>query len=75
MMKVSVVKFGEAVRQVEIPEGTSLRELLTQLGEPGPRDGFDVSVGGTNVAEQELDRPLQPEDQVLLTPRVVGGRS
>jgi len=71
-MKVRLVRLGERVRTVDIPDkGATVAEVLCLAGEnPDNLDGFQVRVGGEPV---ELDRPVRPGEGVVLIPEVKGG--
>lgn len=62
---------------VDIPAAT-IRELLTSLGEryPGLRPqlqrGIAVAVDGV-VYRDDWQRPIKPESEVILLPRLQGG--
>ena len=56
--------------ELELPDDTTIRELLTILDIPEKRVQV-ISVN--NQFEHDRDRCLQSEDQVTILPAVVGG--
>lgn len=73
-MKVQLVKFGEAIRQIEVKEGITIAEFLESIGNPH-KNGYTVRVSGEPIGDspEQLGRRLEPEDQVLVIPNVEGG--
>jgi sulfur carrier protein ThiS len=73
-MQAQVIKFGDAIRNVEIEPGkTTIADCLARVGQdPQNLNGFVVRVSGS-TAEPKLDRPVLPGESILLVPRVAGG--
>lgn len=59
---------GAAV--VDVPDGTTLRELIQQLGFPPDLERVVL----VNGEEASADRPLQERDVVTVFPPLAGGR-
>jgi hypothetical protein len=73
-MRVQFLKFGEGIRTIEVPRGARISEVLLRAGEdPSDLAGYRVSVYG-EAGEARLDRPVQPEETILMVPKVEGGR-
>lgn len=73
-MQVRFIKFGESLQTLELPDkGATVADVLRLAGEnPQNLNGFRVAVSG-EAGEVELDRPVRPEETVVLTPMVKGG--
>lgn len=68
---------GGAVRDIEVPAGARLADVLQLAGEKPDqllREGFHARVGGQRgELKQVLDRPVRPDTQVVLVPKIKGG--
>lgn len=79
-MKVRVRLFGTLgrrvpgfapgeLKEIELPQGAAIRQLLLSMGLSTPRDGI-VTVGGRVRKEEE---PLEEGDTVEVLPSLHGG--
>lgn len=71
-MEITLIKFGERKREISLPDGTTIGQLLSILGDPH-RNGYTVRVGAHRIDDRDLERPLEPDDEVLIVPEVRGG--
>ena len=54
---------------LELPEGTTIRQVLEQLGIPEPQVAFAF----VNSKRQKLDEPLSDGDELGIFPPIAGG--
>lgn len=73
-MQVKVVKLGDDIRTVNIPDkGATVADVLRAAGEdPSDLGEFTVRLTGES-GEPELERPVKPWQTLSLVPNVAGG--
>lgn len=72
-MQVRFLRFGEAMRLLEVPEKVTVAEVLALAGEdPSDLAGYRVGIAG-EAGEVRLSRPVKSEETILVVPEVKGG--
>jgi len=73
-MKLRFTKFGEGTRVLELPDTpVTIADVLRISGEdPSNLHGSWVGLVG-ELGEARLDRPVAPDEHVMLIPNVKGG--
>lgn len=66
---------GGGIRQIEVPPGACVADVLAKAQETPERlAGCYVRLGGQRLEIKEaLDRPVRPDVEVIVVPKIRGG--
>jgi len=69
IMKVKIAKLGESIRELDLESGSKIIDAIKAIGENNLQS-YQIRLNGRAAA---LDTPLEPEDQIVLMPKIQGG--